>query len=133
MNYVHTLPTLNKRNGRYLHLPPQPGEALTMPPAAATITRSAETETATRTTTINLRVPQVTRQLIDTAAAVVGKSRTEFMLESARQHAIDVLLDQRLFVLNADQHDAFMNALENPPLPNAELKKLLSSKSPWEK
>jgi uncharacterized protein (DUF1778 family) len=104
-----------------------------MPPAAATITRSAETETAPRTTTINLRVSQVTRELIDTAAAVVGKSRTEFMLESARQHAIDVLLDQRLFVLNAEQHDAFMNALDNPPLPNAELKKLLSSKSPWEK
>lgn len=104
-----------------------------MSPAAATLTRSAETETATRTTTINLRVTQGTRELIDTAAAVVGKSRTEFMLESARQHAIDVLLDQRLFVLNAEQHDAFMNALDNPPLPNAELKKLLSSKSPWEK
>ncbi len=104
-----------------------------MPAAAATTTRSAETETAARTTTINLRVSQVTRQLIDTAAAVVGKSRTEFMLESARQHAIDVLLDQRLFVLNAEQHDAFMSALDNPPLPNAELKKLLSSKSPWEK
>jgi uncharacterized protein (DUF1778 family) len=102
-------------------------------PAAATKERSAETETATRTTTINLRVPKVTRQLIDTAAAVVGKSRTEFMLESARQHAIDVLLDQRLFVLTSEQHDAFMEALDNPPLPNAALKNLLSSKSPWEK
>ena len=104
-----------------------------MPRASATTTRSAETETATRTTTINLRVTQLTRQLIDTAAAVLGKSRTEFMLESARQHAMDVLLDQRLFVLNAEQHDAFMHALDNPPLPNAALKKLLSSKSPWEK
>jgi uncharacterized protein (DUF1778 family) len=94
--------------------------------------RPAEPEAATRTTTINLRVSQVTRQLIDTAAAAVGKSRTEFMLESARQHAIDVLLDQRLFVLTAEQHDAFLNALENPPLPNAELKKLLASKSTWE-
>ena len=102
-------------------------------PAAAIKERSAETETATRTTTINLRVPNVTRQLIDSAAAVVGKSRTEFMLESARQHAIDVLLDQRLFVLSVDQHDAFMDALDNPPMPNAALKKLLSSKSPWEK
>jgi uncharacterized protein (DUF1778 family) len=85
-----------------------------------------------RTTTINLRVSQPTRQLIDTAAAVVGKSRTEFMLESARQHAIDVMLDQRLFVLDSDQHDAFMRVLDNPPPPNARLKKLLSRKSPWE-
>src|ERR1700752_400742 len=102
--------------------------------SSAAATRStAETETATRTTTINLRVSKITRQLIDTAAAVVGKSRTEFMLESARQHAIDVLLDQRLFVLNAEQHDAFVEILDNPPMPNAALKKLLSSKSPWEK
>jgi uncharacterized protein (DUF1778 family) len=90
------------------------------------------TAAAARTTTINLRVSQITRQLIDSAAAVVGKSRTEFMLESARQQAIDVLLDQRLFVLGASQHDAFIKALDDPPLPNAELKKLLSSQSPWE-
>jgi|ERR1700757_4331832 uncharacterized protein (DUF1778 family) len=104
-----------------------------MSAAAATVSRSAKKETSTRTTTINLRVPQVTRQLIDSAAAAIGKSRTEFMLESARQHAIDVLLDQRLFVLNAEQHEAFMAVLDNPPMPNAALKQLLSSKSPWEK
>jgi uncharacterized protein (DUF1778 family) len=104
-----------------------------MSPAAAKTRSAKATQTATRTTTINLRVSEVTRQLIDTAAAVVGKSRTEFMLESARQQAIDVLLDQRLFILNAEQHASFMRALDNPPLPNAELKKLLSSKSPWEK
>lgn len=107
-----------------------------MPAAAATVPRSAkamEMETKKRTTIISLRVPRVTRELIDTAAEVVGKSRTEFMLESARQHAIDVLLDQRLFVLSEEQHAAFSEALDNPPMPNAALKKLLSSKSPWEK
>ncbi|WP_257169711.1 DUF1778 domain-containing protein [Bradyrhizobium sp. SRS-191] len=104
-----------------------------MSAAGAARQRSADTETTTRSITINLRVPQNTRQLIDTAAAAIGKSRTEFMLESARQHAIDVLLDQRLFVLNPEQHDAFMEALNNPPKPNAALKKLLSSKAPWEK
>lgn len=104
-----------------------------MSPAAAGKKRSAKTEITTRTTTINLRVSQVTRQLIDTAAAAIGKSRTEFMLESARQHATDVLLDQRIFVLSPEQHDAFMDALDNPPKPNAALKRLLSSKSPWEK
>ena len=83
-------------------------------------------------TTINLRVPRATRVLIDTAAAVLGKSRTEFMLEFARQHAIDVLLDQRLFVLDADQHAAFMRVLDNPPAPNARLKKLLAGKASWE-
>jgi uncharacterized protein (DUF1778 family) len=89
-------------------------------------------DTESRATTINLRVSQTTRQLIDDAAAVEGKTRTEFMLESARLHAIDVLLDQRLFGLDAAQHKAFTAALDNPPLPNAALKKLLSSKAPWE-
>jgi uncharacterized protein (DUF1778 family) len=100
--------------------------------AAAILERTAQTE-MTKTTKINLRVSEETRELIDTAAAAVGKSRTEFMLESARQHAIDVLLDQRLFVLKGDQHDAFMRVLQDPPVPNAALKKLLSSKAPWEK
>jgi uncharacterized protein (DUF1778 family) len=103
-----------------------------MPPRSTrSIARSIEPE-KTKATTINLRVSQPTRQLIDAAAAVVGKSRTEFMLESARQHAIDVMLDQRLFVLEPGQHDAFMRVLDNPPPPNARLKKLLSRKSPWE-
>jgi uncharacterized protein (DUF1778 family) len=100
---------------------------------AVTRSRSAKRESSTRTTTINLRVPQPTRDLIDTAAAAIGKSRTEFMLESARRHAIDVLLDQRIFVLNPQQHRAFMAVLDNPPKPTAALKKLLSSRSPWER
>ena len=103
-----------------------------MPPRSTrSVVRSIDPE-KTKATTINLRVSQPTRQLIDAAAAVVGKSRTEFMLESARQHAIDVMLDQRLFVLGPGQHDAFMRVLDKPPTPNARLKTLLSRKSPWE-
>jgi uncharacterized protein (DUF1778 family) len=111
-----------------------------MPNAAVLERQAAKTEKTSnaasnknKTTSINLRVPQQTRVLIDTAAAATGKSRTEFMLESARQHAIDVLLDQRLFVLTAEQHEAFLSALENPPQPSARLKKLLLSKPVWEK
>uniref|UniRef100_UPI0038F71664 type II toxin-antitoxin system TacA family antitoxin n=1 Tax=Streptomyces turgidiscabies TaxID=85558 RepID=UPI0038F71664 len=66
---------------------------------------------------INLRIEAHTRQLIDDAAAILGKTRTEFMIDSARSLAIDVLLDQRLFVLDADRYDAFVHALDNPPAP----------------
>lgn len=95
--------------------------------------RAPAAEESARTTSINLRVTPQVRELIDTAAAALGKSRTEFMLDSARRQAIDVLLDQRLFVLDAGQHDAFMKVLDNPPPPNARLKKLLASKAPSEK
>jgi uncharacterized protein (DUF1778 family) len=111
-------------------LPPQPISEDTMPAAAAKPLAKRESG---EKTSINLRVSRQMRMLIDTAAAVVGKSRTEFMLESARQQAIDVLLDQQMFVLNADQYAAFERALSNPPPPNAKLKQLLASKSPWEK
>ena len=74
---------------------------------------------------INLRIEANTRQLIDDAAAILGKTRTEFMIESARRQAIDVLLDQRLFVLDTARYDAFMHALDNPPAPGPKLRALL--------
>jgi uncharacterized protein (DUF1778 family) len=83
--------------------------------------------------TINLRIETQTRQLIDDAAAVLGKTRTEFMIESARRQAIDVLLDQRLFVLDADRYDAFMHALDNPPAPGPKLRSLLRRTPAWQK
>ncbi|RST87394.1 DUF1778 domain-containing protein [Aquibium carbonis] len=82
---------------------------------------------------INLRIEANTRQLIDDAAAVLGKTRTEFMVESARREAVDVLLDQRLFVLDPDRHEAFMHALDNPPAPGPKLRSLLRRVPAWQK
>jgi uncharacterized protein (DUF1778 family) len=82
---------------------------------------------------INLRIETRTRQLIDDAAAVLGKTRTEFMIESARQQAIDVLLDQRLFVLDSERYDAFMHALDNPPAPGPKLRSLLRRAPAWQR
>ena len=80
---------------------------------------------------INLRIETQTRQLIDDAAAALGKTRTEFMVESARKVAIDVLLDQRLFVLDPERYDAFLDALDNPPPPGPKLRSLLRRAAAW--
>lgn len=82
---------------------------------------------------INLRIEAHTRQLIDDAAAVLGKTRTEFMIDSARREAIDVLLDQRLFSLDPNRYDAFMQALDNPPAPGPKLRALLRRTPAWKK
>jgi uncharacterized protein (DUF1778 family) len=82
---------------------------------------------------INLRIEAGTRQLIDDAAALMGKTRTEFMVESARRHAIDVLLDRRLFALSSDGYDRFMHALDNPPAPGPKLRSLLRRTPAWRK
>jgi len=81
---------------------------------------------------INMRVQPQVRDLIDRAAALEGKSRSEFVIESAHAHAIDVLLDQRFFQLDEEQSAAFVEALTRPPKPNAALRKLMASKPPWE-
>jgi uncharacterized protein (DUF1778 family) len=99
--------------------------------------RSATSVIAERATaadvrgSINLRIEAHTRQLIDDAATVLGKTRTEFMIESARRTAIDVLLDQRLFMLDSERHDAFVRALDNAPAPEPKLRSLLLRKPAW--
>ena len=49
------------------------------------------------------------------------------------QHAVDVLLDQRLFIVSPDDFAAFEKALDNPLPPNDKLKALLKRKPLWEK
>lgn len=85
-----------------------------------------------RNASINLRISARMRELIDTAAAVSGSTRTDFVLESARRRAIDVVLDQRLFLLDADAWDAFNRALEDPAPPPKALRDLMARKAPWE-
>ena len=81
---------------------------------------------------INLRIEAQTRALIDAAAASLGKTRTEFMVDSARTQAIDVLLDQRMFVLDGDQFNSFVAALDNSAPPGPKLTKLMQRKPAWE-
>jgi uncharacterized protein (DUF1778 family) len=81
---------------------------------------------------INLRIEAQTRRLIDDAAAALGKTRTEFMIECARSQAIDVLLDKTYFVLSPEDYDAFIQVLDNPPAPDAKLKALMRHKPVWE-
>jgi uncharacterized protein (DUF1778 family) len=81
---------------------------------------------------INLRASTEDRDLIDRAAAARHTTRTEFMLASARRAAVEALLDQSFFVLDAARWDAFAAALDAPPKDNPRLKRLLARKAPWE-
>lgn len=80
---------------------------------------------------INLRIEARTRHLIDDAAAVLGKTRTDFMIDSARRQAIEILLDQRLFVLKTESYEAFVHALDNSPAPGPRLRSLLRRSPAW--
>jgi len=84
------------------------------------------------TCVINLRTPAAQRELIDRAAQLQGKSRTEFMLEASREKAQQVLLDQTLFSVTPEQYEAFLALMEAPLIDNAALQRLLAKRSPWE-
>mgnify|MGYP003578655165 CR=1 FL=1 len=94
--------------------------------------RSARRNAATGVN-IRLRVPMQVKELIDRAARLLGKSRAEFILASARKCAEDVLLDRRFFTLDEKRYTAIFESLSEPPKPSAQLRKLLAGKSPWEK
>lgn len=84
-----------------------------------------------RAAAINLRALPEQRDLIDQAAHLLGKSRSDFMLEAACERAQAVLLDQVHFQLDGAQFDRFMALLDAPPEANAGLARLLAVKAPW--
>jgi len=83
-------------------------------------------------TPINIRAKSSQRELIDIAAKLQSKSRTDFILEAACTKAEDVLLDQRLFLVNDEQMNAFNKAIELSFNDNKKVQALLNRKSPWE-
>ncbi len=83
--------------------------------------------------TINLRASAEQKALIDRAAALLGTSRTDFMLESARQAAENALLDQRLFLLDEEQYATFVQWLEAPVEPGPKLRRLMAAWAPWDR
>ncbi|MFP1789453.1 DUF1778 domain-containing protein [Lonsdalea quercina] len=88
--------------------------------------------TEVKETPINIRAKASQRELIDVAARLQSKSRTDFILEAACREAEEVLLDQRLFLADDSQFDAFIAALEKPVATNERLRALLDRTSPWE-
>ena len=84
-----------------------------------------------RDAAINLRALPQQRDLIDRAALVLGKNRSDFMLEAACDKAQAVLLDQVHFTLDAERFQQFLDLLDAPPQPNPGLERLMAVKAPW--
>lgn len=82
--------------------------------------------------TLNLRVKPGDRELIDRAATLVGKSRTDFLLDAGRRAAQDALLDRRLWRVDSAAFDAFVALLDAPPQPNERLRRTMKTRAPWE-
>ena len=85
------------------------------------------------TKTINFRAPAAKQALIDRAAEVSGKNRTEFILDASCEKAHEVLADQTHFAVSREVMQRF-NALVEAPLADPEaLRRLLGTPAPWER
>jgi uncharacterized protein (DUF1778 family) len=83
--------------------------------------------------TLNLRIKPELRGLIERAAELTGKNRTEFVLNAARHAAEDALLDRTAFAVSPKAYAEFLARLDAPPNPNARLVRSLQTPAPWEK
>ena len=81
---------------------------------------------------LNLRIKPEERSLIDQAAQLTGKTRTDFVLDAARRAAEEALLDRTLFVVSAEAHAIFVARLDQPPKANERLLRTLRTPPPWE-
>lgn len=84
-----------------------------------------------RDAAINLRALPEQRDLIDHAAQLLGKNRSDFMLEAACDRAQAVVLDQVFFALDEDKFRQFTQLLNAPPARNPGLERLMAVKAPW--
>ena len=89
-------------------------------------------DVGTRGETINLRATRKQKSLIDRAAEALGRSRSDFMLETSCREAETVLLDRRYFALSDDAFRRFTAMLDKPPASNLKLRRLLQTKAPWD-
>lgn len=82
--------------------------------------------------TLNIRIRPEERSLIDRAAKVRGKNRTDFVLEAARSAAEEALLDQAIIAAGPEAYAAFLTRLDMPPRPNERLRKTMQTPAPWD-
>ncbi len=85
-----------------------------------------------RSERVDLRMTPAAKRTLMQAATAENKTLTEFLLDRGLQAAFDTLADRRTFVLDAEHWDAFMAALDAPPVDNPRLRELLNRKPAWE-
>ena len=82
-----------------------------------------------KTERIDIRTTTRVKRVLQEAAAARNKTVTEFMLDVAMTEAAEVLADRRLFLLDDEQWEAFLAALDAPTKPRPRLESLLREPS----
>ena len=75
--------------------------------------------------TTNLLARQSQKALIDRAAEMLGKSQSNFILDTACRETETVLLDRRYVSLSREVFERFTSLLDTPPARNHKLRRFL--------
>jgi uncharacterized protein (DUF1778 family) len=81
---------------------------------------------------ISMRLPEADVALIDRAARLRGRSRTDFVREAAMRAAEDVLMADLPIRMSSDGFAAFVAVLAEPAVPVPEIVEVLRRPAPWE-
>lgn len=81
---------------------------------------------------IDIRTTARVKRTLQDAAAAKSKTVSDFILDVALTEAAEVLADQRLFLCDDEEWQAFMTALDAPVKPRPRLERLMREPSIFE-
>lgn len=84
---------------------------------------SQDTPETTRGARLEARVSAAQKSLLQHAAALSGRTLSEFVVTSAQDAARRVIAEHESILLSREEQRVFVQALLQPPEPNARLKR----------
>ncbi len=94
---------------------------------------AALTEVTIKRETLSIRIKPEERDIIDRAARMRGKNRTDFILDAVRSAAEETLYNQTVIMAGPDIYANFLARLDMQPCPNVRLCKTMQTPAPWDK
>ncbi len=81
---------------------------------------------------LSMRFPEADIAIIDRAAEMQGRSRTDFVREAAVRAAEEALMENSLIRMSPSGFNAFLDVLAKPAAPVPEIVALMQRSAPWE-
>jgi uncharacterized protein (DUF1778 family) len=81
---------------------------------------------------LSMRLPDADIAVIDRAASLRGRSRTEFMRDAAVRTAEEVIMENTIIRMSPDGFAAFTELVGRPAKAVPEMVELLGRPAPWE-
>ena len=81
---------------------------------------------------LSMRLPETDIAIIDRAAGLRGRSRTDFVREAAARAAEDVLMEAAPIRMSPAGFKAFIDVISQPGRPVPEMVQLFQRTAPWE-